>query len=79
MGQFMRLSYLLYDKKDVDEGSGQLYWTVHGTSVFIAYVGSEGSDEPAHLISITTAFAARIGNMTHEAMSMKVQAQLCPF
>ena len=79
MGQFMRLSYLLYAKKYVDEGSGQLYGTVHETFVFIAYVGSEGSDEPAHLSSITTAFAARIGKMTHEAMSMKVQAQLCPF
>ena len=41
-------------------------------------MSSEGSDEPAHLRSIYTAFAARTGKMTHEAMSMKVQALLCP-
>ena len=57
----------------------KLYGTVHETFVFIAYVSSECSDEPAHLRSIYTAFAARSGKMTHEVMSMKVQAQLCPF
>ena len=57
----------------------KLYGTVHDTFVFIAYVSSRGSDEPAHLRSITNAFAARTGKMTREAMSMKVQAQLSPF
>ena len=32
---------------------------VHDTFVFIAYASSEGLDEPAHLRSVTTAFAAR--------------------
>ena len=33
--------------------------TTHETFVFIAYASSKGSDEPAHLRSIATAFAAR--------------------
>ena len=37
----------------------QLYGPVHDTFVFIAYASSEGLDEPAHLRSVTTAFAAR--------------------
>ena len=35
------------------------YGPVHDTFVFIAYTSSEGLDEPAHLRSVTTAFAAR--------------------
>ena len=41
----------------------KLYVTVHETFVFIAYVSSKGSDEPAHLRSITTAFTARTERM----------------
>ena len=37
----------------------KLYGPVHDTFVFIAYASSEGLDEPAHLRSVTTAFAAR--------------------
>ena len=37
----------------------KLYGPVHETFVFITYASSEGLDEPAHLCSITTAFAAR--------------------
>ena len=37
----------------------QLYGPVHDTFVFIAYASSDGLDEPAHLRSDTTAFAAR--------------------
>ena len=35
------------------------YGPVYDTFVFIAYASSEGLDEPAHLRSVTTAFAAR--------------------
>ena len=41
----------------------KLYETVHETFVFISYVSSKGSDEPAHLHSITIAFAARTERM----------------
>ena len=37
----------------------QLNGPVHDTFVFIAYASREGLDEPAHLRSVTTAFAAR--------------------
>ena len=59
MGQFMRFWYLSHaKKKDVDEGSGQILWDSSWHFVCIAYASSEGSDEPAHLYSTTTAFAA---------------------
>ena len=37
----------------------KLYGPVHDTFVFNAFASSEGLDEPAHLRSVTTAFAAR--------------------
>ena len=37
----------------------KLYGPVHDTFVFIAYASRAGLDEPAHLRSVTTAFAAR--------------------
>ena len=37
----------------------KLYGPVHDTFVLIAYASSEGLDGPAHLRSVTTAFAAR--------------------
>ena len=37
----------------------KLYGPVHDTFVFIAYTSSEDLDGPAHLRSVTTAFAAR--------------------
>ena len=37
----------------------QLCGPVHDTFVFNAFASSEGLDEPAHLHSVTTAFAAR--------------------
>ena len=36
----------------------QICGPVHDTFVFIAYASSEGLDEPEHLRSVTTAFAA---------------------
>ena len=45
------------------KGHAKLYETVHKTFVFITYVSSKGSDEPAHFRSITTAFAARTERM----------------
>ena len=38
----------------------KLYGPVHETFVFITYASREDLDEPTHLRSITTAFAARI-------------------
>ena len=37
----------------------QLYGPVYDTFVFITYASSEDLDEPAHMRSVTTAFAAR--------------------
>ena len=37
----------------------QLCGPVHDSFAFITYASSEGLDEPAHLRSVTTAFAAR--------------------
>ena len=45
------------------KAQAKLYETVHETFVFISYVSSKGSDEPAHLRSFTTAFAARTERM----------------
>ena len=40
------------------KAQAKLYGPVHDTFVFIAYASSEGLDEPAHLRSVSTAFAA---------------------
>ena len=41
------------------KAQAKLLVPVHESLVIIAYASNEGSDEPAHSCSITTAFAAR--------------------